>query len=237
VLAHSKGKKKFDFVLKGISDGTVRMANTLYNVSHELVIALDLPSTTQTRQEIVKALMDYVKEHHLIDEQNKMVYHTDGLLEWLMDGKQSTSAFSAIRDLKDHLTEVDDDTVSYSEENEDEEEEEENEEGENEEEEEEEQEDNNKENIVWNRELTVQNEEGQQLVLGCTQVFLHEPIIHVNGFALKKSEFEEFYERVTGYEKKENGMEPCLWMTAWFGTLLVFSLWLSLFNQSLRIGC
>ncbi len=198
-------------------------ATDMFRVSESLVLALDLDSRTQTRNQIVTAIMNYVKEHDLIDSQNKMVYRTDGLLTWLMNGKQITSAFSAIRDLEDHLEKLGDDETEEEEE----------------EEEEEEQEEEEEDKPQWYRELTLQNEDRKTLnfkfVRGHSQ-----SVLTIQGFEMDHEEFMEYYVRLTGENPwDDTGAMNLLWLFLVVGGLTMFSLWLSLYNQSSLLipGC
>lgn len=205
------------------------MAAETFFVSTQLKEALGLTNVIHDRHEIVSALINYVKENDLIDEKNKMVYRTDATLEALMNGKNVTSAFSAIRDLGEHVEQVDDDDDTSQGEGQleaqqqletDEEEEE-----EGEEEEEEEQ---------WHRELTVQNDQGKCLTLTCIRRN-GESVLSINGVELYESEFEDYYARVVGNKPSglTQGMDMCLGLIVVFTGLTVVSLWLSLLNQGL----
>ncbi len=67
------------------------------------------------RHEIEARILQYVKDHNLVDEINKIVMYTDETLEDLMDGKKIFSGFSIIPNLKHHLDTVyDSDTISTS---------------------------------------------------------------------------------------------------------------------------
>ncbi len=205
----------------------------MFRVSESLVLALDLESRTQTRNQIVTAIMNYVKEHNLIDSQNKMVYHTDGLLTWLMNGKQVTSAFSAIRDLEDHLEKLGDEQTEEQEEWEEEED------SEHDEEDKEYSEHDEEDKPQWYRELTLQNQDGKTLdfkfVRGHSQ-----SVLTIQGFEMDHEEFMEYYVRLTGENPwDDTGAMNLLWLFLVVGGLTMFSLWLSLYNQSSLLipGC
>lgn len=207
--------------------------STTFQISQELMIALDLDSKIQTRAQIETAVIEYVKERNLIDSENKMVYHTDGLLEWLMDGKKVTSAFSAFRDLKDHIyNEIDASTESYEE---DEQEDSSSTDIEEEEEEEEEQE----KSLVWHRELTVQNAEGK--TLDFKFIRNHSSArMSIHGFEMEHEDFMDYYVRLTGENPWDDSSAlNLLWLFFCVGGLTMFSLWLSLYNQSFQAmtGC
>lgn len=204
--------------------------STTFHISQELMIALDLDSRNQTRAQIETALINYVTEHNLIDSENKMVYHTDGLLEWLMDGKKVTSAFSAFRDLKNHIfyesdanSEVYDVDESFQneqvEENHEEEEEETN-------------------DILWHRELTVQNADGKTLNFKFIRTY-RDATMSIHGFEMDHEEFMDYYVRLTGDNPWDDSFMNVLYLCISVGLLTMFSLWLSLYNQSSfgLIGC
>ncbi len=203
------------------------MAADMFFVSDAVRSTFDFQSCLKSRHDLVSALMKYVQENSLIDSQNKMIYRTNEELQELMNGKKVTSAFSAIRDLHTHLTpfdmddtasgdeeeDDDDDTVSYSESEEEEDEQ-------------------------WHRELSVQNDKGEQLHLRCIRKD-GESFLSINGFEVYESEFESYYERVVGNAPRAVGHGSGMLMGLFvvFAGMAVFSLWLQFVNQGLLPRC
>lgn len=204
------------------------MATETFFISPMVQSTFGLSSYAQSRHDIVSGLMRYVKDHNLIDSQNKAIYHTDEILQTLMNGKKVTSAFSAIRDLGENIcvTNNDDTESNSSSESDavsnglsgDEDGGEQEEEGE-----------------QWHRELAVQNNKGEQLTLRCVRRD-GESYLSINGFEVYESEFEDYYARVVGNSPKDigHGAEMLVGLCVVFAGLGAFSLWLSLINQGLR---
>ncbi len=72
-------------------------------------------STTLPRHEIEARILQYAKDHNLVDPINKIVIHADETLEDLMDGKKIFSGFSIIPNLKHHLDTIyDNETLSLN---------------------------------------------------------------------------------------------------------------------------
>jgi hypothetical protein len=194
------------------------MANKLYDISNDLRISLSIPSKIVRGDEIVRALMEYVEEHNLIDPKNKMIYRSDGVLRYLMNWKQYTSAFSALRDLKHHLREVDQEEESQGEgqlASADAEEE---------------------DDLDWYRELTVQQPTGEFLTLKCNRKN-GESVLSINGFEIYESEFEDYYSRVVGNNPTTIQSDFLLGLALVMIALVASSLWIALVNQGLKKNC
>ncbi len=190
-----------------------------YFVSAELSAFLGVPADQSLpRNEIEHKVLTYVKEQNLVKPENKIVFRTDAVLEELMNGKAVFSGFSIIPNLKHHLVATDESEESSQcdQLNETPEEEE----------------------TTETRGVALRNPYGEELIFERGE---NNHICIQNRFVISNEEFRELVntlcpeepERVT-IDKEDNPYEMIAFLLMFLITLLTFSLWVSIMNESLR---
>lgn len=199
-----------------------------YFITAELSAFLGVPADQSLqRHEIEHKILTYVKEQNLVKPENKMVFRTDPVLEELMNGKAVFSGFSIIPYLKHHLVATDAMESSQGDQLT---------ENSNEEETCEEESSSTEETEPVMRGIALRNPYGEELIFERGE---NNHICIQNRFVVSHEEFRNLVNTLCPEEpfipeKQDNPYEMIAFLLMFLITLLTFSLWVSIMNESIR---